>query len=96
MNVRIVHVNLPKPCDLVIHTCLSEYSQGAVVLDVILKRQLRAGKEADGHFGFADGGKTASDRFCKFRRNQPISDLSGARGDKMQNCNRTWRPPILE
>jgi hypothetical protein len=61
MNVGIVHINLPKPCDPVIHTCLSEYSQGAVVLDVVLKRQLRAGKEADGYFGFADSGKAAGD-----------------------------------
>ena len=69
MDVRIVHINLPKPCDPVIYMRLSEKPQGSLVLDVIVKRHLRAGKEADGHFGFADGGKTASDRFCKFRRN---------------------------
>ena len=63
MDVRIVHISLPKPCDPVIYTCLSEKAQGAVVLDVILKRKLRARKEADGHLGFADGGKAAGDRF---------------------------------
>jgi hypothetical protein len=36
MDVRIVHINPPKPSDLVIYTYLSEYSQGAVILDVIL------------------------------------------------------------
>ena len=61
MDVRIVHVNLAKPCDPVIYTCLSEKAQGAVVLDVILKGQLCAGKKADGDLGFTDGREAAGD-----------------------------------
>src|SRR5262249_53292558 len=84
MNVRIVHINLAKPCDPVIYTCLSEELQGAVMLDVILKRQLGAGKEADSDLGLADGGEATGDRFRKNRRYQFISDFSGPRGDEMQ------------
>src|SRR6516164_4842350 len=84
MNVRIVHINLPKPCDPVIYTRLSEQVQGAVVLEVTVKHQLRAGKEADRHLGFANAGEAAGDRIRKISRYQLISDLSGARGDKMQ------------
>jgi hypothetical protein len=84
MNVRIVHINLPKSCDPVIYTRLSEQAQGAVVLDVIVKHQLRAGKEADGHLGFANAGEAAGDRFRKIRRYQLIPDLSGARGNEMK------------
>jgi hypothetical protein len=84
MNVRIVHINLPKPCDPVIYTRLSEQVQGAVVLGVTVKRQLRAGKEADGHLGFANGGEAAGDRFRKISGYELISDLSGARGNEVK------------
>jgi hypothetical protein len=51
MDMRIVHINLAKPRDPVIDMCLSEKAQGAVVSDVILKRKLCAGKEADSTSG---------------------------------------------
>jgi hypothetical protein len=84
MDVRIFHINLPKPRNPVIYAHSTEKAEGTLVLDVILKRQLRARKEADGQFGFADGGETAGDRFRKLRRYQLISDLGGARGNEMK------------
>jgi hypothetical protein len=67
-----------------IYTRVSEKVQEVFVSDVIVKRHLGAGKEADGHFRFADGGETAGDRFRKLGGYQLISDLSGARGNMMK------------
>jgi hypothetical protein len=78
MNVRIVQIDLPKPCDPMTCTRASEEVQEAFVLDVTVKRHLGAGKEANGHLRFADGGKTAGDRFREFGRYQLISDPGGA------------------
>jgi hypothetical protein len=65
-------------------------------LDVIVKRHLRAGKEADGHLGFADGGESAGDGFRKMRRYELISDLGGARGDEMKTVIAHGRAPLLK
>jgi hypothetical protein len=90
MDMRIVHINLAKPRDPVIDMCLSEKAQGAPVLDVSLKRKLRAGKQADSNLGFADGGEAAGDRFRKIRRYQFIPDLSGPRGNEMKTVIAHW------
>jgi hypothetical protein len=94
MDVRIFHINLPKPCDPVTYARVSE--KKTFVLDVIVKRHLRARKEADGYLGFADGGETAGDRFRKFRRYQLISDLSGARGNEMKTVIAHGSAPLLD
>jgi hypothetical protein len=70
--------------------CLSKKAQGAPVLDVSLKRKLRAGKQADSNLGFADGGEAAGDRFRKIRRYQFIPDLSGPRGNEMKTVIAHW------
>jgi len=44
VDVRIVHIYLPEPCDLVIHARFPEKAARAIVLDVVLERQFRAGK----------------------------------------------------
>jgi hypothetical protein len=84
MDVRIFHINLPKLRDPVIYTPAPEKVQDAFVLDVIVKHQLRAWKEADGHLGFADGGEPSGDRFRKIRCYQLISDLGRPRGNEMK------------
>src|SRR5829696_8780378 len=52
LNVRIVHIDLPKTCDLVIHTSLAKKAEGALVLDIIVEGQFRSGQQADRHFGW--------------------------------------------
>lgn len=58
LNVRIVHIDLPEASDPVIHTALAKAraqeakTEGAVVLDVIVKREFRSGQQADCHLGW--------------------------------------------
>src|SRR4051812_44411266 len=52
LNVRIVHFDLSKTCDLVIHTSLAKKAKGAFVPDIILERQFRSGQQADRHLGW--------------------------------------------
>ncbi len=44
VDVRIVRIYLPEPCDLVIHARFPEKAARAIVLDVVFERQFRAGK----------------------------------------------------
>src|SRR5579864_4297299 len=85
LNVRIVHIDLPKACDLVIHTGLAKKPEGAIVLDVVVEGQFRSGQQADRHPGWsvmnyelgtelADGGKTTSTGFRNFHRNELVRD----------------------
>jgi hypothetical protein len=68
LNVRIVHIDLPKACDLVIHTGFAKKAEGAIVPDIVVESQFRSGQQADRHPGWtvmnyelgtelADGGK---------------------------------------
>jgi len=71
LNVRIVQSDLPKACDLMIHTGIPKKAEGAIVPDVVVKGQFRSGQEANRHLGWtvmnyelgtvlADGGEAAS------------------------------------
>ena len=68
LNMRVVHVDLPEACDLVIHTRLAKKAEGPIVPDILVKGQLRSGQQADRNPGWtvvnyelgtelADGGK---------------------------------------
>jgi hypothetical protein len=71
LNVRIVHIDLPKACDLVIHTSLAKKAEGALIPDIVVEGQFRSGQQADRHLGWTvmnyelgtalpNGGKAAS------------------------------------
>jgi len=51
LNVRIVRINLPKACDLVIHPALAEKAEGAVVPDMAVEGQFRSGQKANRNLG---------------------------------------------
>ena len=68
LNVRIVHVDLPEACNLVIHTRFTKKAEGPIVLDILVEGQLRSGQQAHRNPGWtvmnyelgtelADGGK---------------------------------------
>ena len=42
LSVRIVHVDLPKPRDLMIDTGVAKETEGAVVLNLIVEGQFRS------------------------------------------------------
>src|SRR4029077_7946462 len=84
MDVRIVDVHLAEAGDLVLDARPAEQAESAIVLDVILERQLSAGKQADCHARFSDRGEAARDRPLEVRRDQNVSNLCRARGDEMQ------------
>jgi hypothetical protein len=67
VDARIAHVHLPKPCDFVMDSRFSEEAESALVLDLMVERQLRARKQADCHLGFADSGEAAGERSFKIR-----------------------------
>src|SRR5215469_5243717 len=52
LNVRIVHIDLPKACDLVIHTGLAKKAEGAVVADIVVEGQFRSGQQTDRDLGW--------------------------------------------
>ncbi len=52
LNVRIVHIDLPKACDLVIHTGFAKKAEGAVVADIVVEGQFGSGQQADRHIGW--------------------------------------------
>ena len=52
LNVRIVHIDLPKACVFVSHTGLATKAEGAVVLDIVFEGQFRSGQQADRHLGW--------------------------------------------
>src|SRR5215469_2931889 len=52
LNVRIVHIDLPKACDLVIHTRLAKKAEGAVVPDLVGEGQFCSGQAADRPLGW--------------------------------------------
>src|SRR4051794_11306958 len=71
LNVRIVHIDLPKTCDLVIHTSLAKKAEGTLVPDIIVEGHFRSGQQTDRHLGWTvmndelgtalpNGGKAAS------------------------------------
>src|SRR5690348_5566130 len=71
LNVWVIHIDLPKSCDLVVHTSIAKETKRAVVPDFVVKGQLRPGQQADRHLGrtvmnyelgteFPDGGEAAS------------------------------------
>jgi hypothetical protein len=71
LNVRIVPIDLPKACDLVIHTSLAKKAEGALIPDIVVEGQFRSGQQADRHLGWTvmnyefgtelpDGGKATS------------------------------------
>ena len=71
LKVWIVHIDLPKARNLVIHTGLAKKAEGAVVPDIVVEGQFRSGQQADRHLWWTvmnyelgavlpDGGKTAS------------------------------------
>ena len=71
LNVRIVHIDLPKARNLVIYMGLAKKAEGAVVPDIVVEGQFRSGQQADRHLGWTvmnyelgtalpNGGKAAS------------------------------------
>ena len=52
LNVRIVHIDLPKACDLVIYTGLAKKAEGAIVPDILVEGQFRSGQQANRHLGW--------------------------------------------
>src|SRR5215469_1248566 len=71
LNVRIVHIDLPKACDFVIHTRLEKRAEGAVVPALVVEGHFCSGQQADRHLGWIvmnyelgtvlpDGGKATS------------------------------------
>ena len=73
MGVRIVWLDLPKSRNFVVHARFSGVTQGVVILDVVLERQLGTGEEADGHIGFSDGGKATGNCFREIRHHQVVA-----------------------
>src|SRR5436853_6164835 len=49
LNVRIVHIDLPKASDLVVHTPVAKKAEGVIVSDIVIEGQFRSGQEADRH-----------------------------------------------
>jgi hypothetical protein len=83
MDVRVVDVHLAEAGDLVLDSRFAEQAESAVVLDIVLERQLRAGKQTDRDAGFSDCGEAARNRPLEVRCDQNVSDLCRSRGDEM-------------
>ena len=65
VDVWIVHVYLPEPCDLVINARSAEQAESALVLDVFVKSQFGALKDADSDVGFPNWAKPRVIDFTK-------------------------------
>src|SRR5262252_6827545 len=52
LNVRIVQIDLPKACDLVIHTGLAKKAEGAFISDIVVEGEFGPGQQADRHLGW--------------------------------------------
>ena len=84
MDVRIVHIELPEPGNLVLHARLPEQTESTVIFDLLLEGEFGAGKQTDGDVGFPDGSEAAGDRFREFRHHQLVTNLGRPRSDEMK------------
>ena len=80
VHVRIVQVDLPKPCHRVTDVLRSPLEKGQpkspnLTLDLLLERNLCARKKAHGHLRFSNRGKPACRGTPKFRCDQLVADL---------------------
>jgi hypothetical protein len=95
MGVPLVHIDLPKSCHPMTGAGLSEETEGAIVAHVVSEREFRAGKEADRHVRFSNGGEAARDGVGKFRGYKLIADLGWSRPDEMQTVITHWGIPLF-
>ena len=79
MHLRLVRVHLPEASYLVADSLFTHPACGKPTfeLDLVIKRNLRAGKKAHCHVWFSDRGKTARNRVVELRRYKLVSDLCG-------------------
>src|SRR5262249_31342336 len=77
MHVRLVRVQLPEAGNLVTNYLSADpvCGKATLKLDLLLERNLGAGKEAHRHVWFSPRGKTARDRVVELRRYELVSDL---------------------
>jgi hypothetical protein len=67
VDMRIVHTDLPEPCDSLIYARLPEQAESAVIPNVIFECEFGAGNQAHSHVGLADSGEASRQRFRKIR-----------------------------
>jgi hypothetical protein len=87
VRARLVHVHLPESSEPLRQRPgppEQKLEAGEMTLDLFLKNDLGARKEADGYFRFVHRGKSACGCIPELRRDQLVHDLGGPRRNAVQ------------
>src|ERR1700676_1041720 len=84
MHVRLLLLDLPEPSHFPPELFPRHPVREENALDLVLERNLRAGKKAHGHVWFSHRGTTTSDRVVECRRHQFVCDLCRSGCNELQ------------